>query len=67
MTGDLPDPALAALIGGLMAACGLVLAVVAWDMRRLPRRLAARRVIAAAEQALVDHDFNTITQRLEQP
>lgn len=65
MTGDLPDPALASLIGALMAACGLVFAVVAWDMRRLPRLLAEQRVVAAAEQACFDHDFDTITQRLE--
>lgn len=62
MSGDVPSWLLAVLI----AVCGLVFAVVAWDMRRLPRLYAARRVIAAAEQACFDHDFNTITQRLEQ-
>lgn len=62
MTGDLSATGLVVLIAVSAAA----LAVVAWDMRRLPRLYAARRVIAAAEQALVDHDFNTITQRLEQ-
>lgn len=66
MTGDLPDPALAVLIGALMAVCAAVFAVVAWDMRRLPRVLAARRVIAAAEQACRDAANNT-TEQPEQP
>lgn len=67
MTGDLPDPALAALIVALMGVWGLVFAVVAWDMRRLPRLHAEQRVVAAAEQALVDADFHTLTEPLEQP
>lgn len=62
MTGDLPASGLAVLI----AVSAAVIAVVAWDMRRLPRLIAEQRVIAEAEQAVVDHDFNTITQRLEQ-
>lgn len=62
MTGDVP----AWLLAVLIAVSAAALAVVAWDMRRLPRLYAARRVIAAAEQACFDHDFDTITQRLEQ-
>lgn len=67
MTGDLPDPVLAALIVGLFAVSVAVLAVLRWDMRRLPYLLAARRVIATAEQACWDHDFHTLTEPLEKP
>lgn len=64
MSGDLTPGVLAVLT----AASALTIAAVAHDMRRrFPRKLAAIRLIAEAEQACWDHDFRTITDRLEQP
>jgi len=45
-----------------------VLAAVAYDLRRrLPRTVTARRLIADAEQACWDADFQRITRDQEQP
>jgi hypothetical protein len=52
----------------LIAACGAVLAAVAYDMcRRLPRQVTALRLIADAEQACWDADFQRITRDQEHP
>lgn len=64
MTGDAPWWLLAVLI----VVSGATIAAVAHDMRRrFPRKLAAIRLIAEAEQACWDADFHTITDRTEQP